>query len=330
MPPHKGILAACRDKKNQRLMLMLCLGSASILASYLATGSLAGEDGRALLPADYLPRMHEIHIAGTGLDNTLSKDPLTGAWWINQGHHADPYARETLWNTLAEARTQRELSPQERQEILTKVKEHGHRVTVTAEAGARAFEVYGDAPSGVSYVRFSEETRVYVLTLPGYARYVAGIFSLTALQWRDRLFFDYAPGSMKEIILSYPEGPEGLRIVFGKEGPTLLHKQAMSVDPERVRQYVGHFSSFYINEYIRPGQLALYDSILSHHRPFAVLELVDKQGKKRRTDVYANESEPFYLLQGESLSLCEKKRWRRFLAKRKDFAKRAKKLYRSR
>ena len=330
MPPHKGILAAWRDKKTRQLLLTLCLGLVSVLVSYLATGSLARGEGRALLPATYLPHLRKIHIAGADLDNTLAKDPLTGVWWVNQRHRADPYARETLWSTLAKARTQRELSPQERQEILAKMKEKGYRVTVTAEEGSRACEVYGDIPSGMSYVRFPEEARVYVLTLPGHAQYVAGIFALTALQWRDRLFFDYTPDSLKEIALSYPEGPEGLRIVFGKDGPVLLHGQEGVVDPKRVRQYVAHFSSFYINEYISPGQLALYDSILSHHQPFAVLEIVDKQGKKRRTDVYANESEPFYLLRDERLSLCEKKRWGRFLAKREDFAKRAKKLYRNR
>lgn len=327
MPTNTATSSAWRNKENRYLLLGLCAGTVALVLSYLFTG-LQPASYRRLLPSSTMKGVERVHITGKDLKNTLTKEPFTGRWRINGKYLVDPYARETLWNTLNEARTQRRLSVEEAKEIDKKMTAEGYKVVVSGKSQpARHFEVYGDVISGNSYVRFPGEAQLYALSVAGHAYYVAGIFSLTALQWKDRLFLDYDRKWLKTLTLDHSQaGREGWTITLSEGTAKLQGEPQAQVNPQRLQSYVGLFANFYINEYILPGQLALYDSILHHHTPFAVLKIAStKADIVRKINIYANESEDFYLLRDEDkgLALCEKGRYGAFLKDRKYFRKQA-------
>ena len=319
------LLGAWRDSKTRRLFFVFLSGLLGLVLSYLWAGPLKKTPYRHLLSAGRLKRMEVIHIVGRDVDNRLKKDPISKKWWVNGRYSIDPYAQETLWNTLSQARTQQKLSPQEQTEVGQKMAEEGYAVVASAKDGdEKAFSVYGDSVRGVSYVQFPGEDTIYVLTIAGHAYYVAGIFSLSELQWKDRLFFSYQREALKKLSLYDPKTEqEKWQFVFKRGAPVLVGEAADRVHLGRVQRYVDHFARFYINEYILPGQLDLYDSILKNSKPFAILNITPRKEKGRSVVVYENDSEDYYLLRDEeTLSLCEKKRFGALLREKKFFRKR--------
>ena len=199
--------------------------------------------------------------------------------------------------------------------------------TLAKEGGQRIQDSYGQKDN-------DKEKHLYKLGLSGYSTYLAGIFMLRAVQFRNRLLFASTPYSLQKVRMTHLQNTkESFSIIIHNdeirmEGPLL----ADSVwNEEEIENYLTLFRGFFTNEYIERGQVAYYDSLLNTE-PMFLLEVDDvypEFSKKIAVYMPLEEAQPYVLLreipkegeetQIESLSLCEKDRFGVFLRKKRIF-----------
>ncbi|MCY4419339.1 MAG: hypothetical protein OXB93_05800 [Cytophagales bacterium] len=181
-------------------------------------------------------------------------------------------------------------------------------------------EVIGHGFSQQTYLYDSLHKKYVLWEIPGYPRYLAGMFELSASQWRDRRLLESTWFSLKSISIHYPRRPEDdFFLVLDKYRPYVRGLDL--VDSLFCRDYIDQFNNFLVNEYILSGQVDRYDSLLKTP-PLAILRIEDiYPSASKHIELRYIPGDQYYLLRTKEgdLALSEFKRWKTFLITRSHF-----------
>jgi len=114
-----------------------------------------------------------------------------------------------------------------------------------------SYTVGGDFQSMRSYFVKGED--VYLMQLPGYQSYVAGIFELPENDWRDRVIFD---GIWQDMISLTINRPNKEPVEF-KYDDRLLRIQNQKADTSEVMNFVERFNYFFVDQFLPENHIAL-------------------------------------------------------------------------
>lgn len=192
-------------------------------------------------------------------------------WRINDRYDADRNLITVLFATLKEAVPKRPVAPSLQDSVNTILKKNG--VTVSLFNGhnmQRQFLSGGDPLKGRTYFKDRARDETYLVNIPGYRVYVAGILELTENQWRDKHVFAFNWRNFQSLEVSFPGKPEdNFKVapqnnMFGIEG--------IKTDTTKLGSYMDHVLSLTVNEYMEPGK---YTDSLMNASPYITLIVTD-------------------------------------------------------
>ena len=159
------------------------------------------------------------------------------------------------------------------------------------------------------------------MRLPGHSAYLAGLFNLRKVQWKNRQLFASSAFSMLEVELNYFDNTnDNFLIRVETTGITMAGVQNKdSLNIRNIKQYLALFETFYTNEYIDIGQVPKYDSLLKTN-PIAVIRVKDMyKHASKEIEIYSIPQDKYYVLKenNNDISICEKKRFQKFLIRNK-------------
>lgn len=191
-----------------------------------------------------------IEINGEGISNTIEKK--SSYWTVNEEYRLDASMQQVFFKLLEEISIQRALVNETAEEIKQQVLDTGVSVNIYGQNELiNSFTVGGDFQALKSY--FIKGDDVYLVQLPGYQSYVAGIFEVSESDWRDRVIFD---GIWQDMVSLTIDRPNQKELVFKYEDQ-LLRLQNEKADTAKVMNFVERFNYFFVDQFLPSDHIAL-------------------------------------------------------------------------
>lgn len=191
-----------------------------------------------------------IELNGHGFKNKLEKK--ANSWVVNEDYLLDASMQEVFFKLLEQVSIQRPMVGEKSQEIKQNVLDSGVQVNIYGnEKILQSFTVGGNFDAMRSYFVKGEE--VYLMQLPGYQSYVAGIFEVSENDWRDRVIFE---GTWQDMVRLKIKRPDEELVEF-KYDDRLLRIQNREADSSEVMNFVERFNYFFVDQFLPKNHIAL-------------------------------------------------------------------------
>jgi len=273
-----------QEKKNkQRLIILVALLLATVGMLWLNSRGETPTVNKDLFKTADLTTINEVVLRSPA---GVTKLKFSGSQWrINDQFDADRNMVDVLFATLRQAEPRRPVGASQRDSIANVLEKEGVEVTlISGGEKADIFYVGGNRQKTQAYFMRPGETP-YVMTIPGYRVYTAGIFELAGQGWRSRYVFGFNWRNFSNLEAQYP-GKEtaGFRVelddhqYFGIRGLALEQ-----TDTTRLNSYLDAVSLLQVQEYQNPSPAL--DS-LGKMAPLFLIEVKDVGGTAYTLEVF--------------------------------------------
>jgi hypothetical protein len=229
-----------------------------------------------------------IELTGQDFSNTLAKEG--NLWTVNEEYLLDASMQQVFFKLLEQVSIQRPITGENSAKIKGNVLDSGVKVNIFGnEKILNSYTVGGDFQSMRSY--FVKGDDVYLVQLPGYQSYVAGIFEVPENDWRDRVIFD---GIWQDMVSLKIDRPNREVIEF-KYDDRLLRIQNQKADTSEVMNFVERFNYFFVDQFLPENHIALEKRESFNRAGTIEIEGLDRS-KSLRLEFYKNPEFNAYLV----------------------------------
>ena len=214
--------------------------------------------------------INRIVMSGDTFSNVLEKS--NGGWLVNDQYTLDEGLRQVLLSVLQNVQVRRPVSMAEKETVVDFLREEGIKVEIYGEGQIlKAFLSGGDQKNNLTYFMRADKEEPYVVHLPGYESYVAGLFEIKKNDWRNRIVLSSNWQAVQELALRYPGNErQGFSMIASErlfEIPGLQNP-----DTTKMMDYFQHVEYVLADKYIDHGESQVYDS-LAKTVPYATLSV---------------------------------------------------------
>ena len=205
-------------------------------------------------------------------------------WKVNSRYDAESRLVTVLFATLAQAEPRRKAPESLVDSLRSQLVQKG--VLVDLYAGERkinSFYAGGDERKSTAWFMDDGGTP-YLMTIPGYRVYVAGIFELDENGWKEKRIFNFNWRNFKTLTARTADGGQDIVVQPGDEG--FVVAGITVADTTRLNDYLDAVSLLQADEFIASGYAARYDSLL-RTTPVLTIDVTDLGNKTYRLRLYA-------------------------------------------
>jgi len=248
---------------------------------------------------------------------------VEGSWRLNDKFKAEQNIVKILLSILKDAEVTRSVPTSQQSEIAALIKDKGYLVQISGNGEIlNAFYSSGNENKTVSHMMKIDETEPYIMNIPGYGSYVAGIFEIPTNDWRDRLILSTNWRTLQKLDINYSEFPEyDLSIRFNFNFLAVEGVQAL--DTSRMMAYIDEFNFLQTDRYLANGQNEKYDSLLQTPATVSLsIEDINSANSKSITFFPLLPDDPMmlgYVKEDEQMVLFEAQRIQQLFAVKDDF-----------
>lgn len=205
-------------------------------------------------------------------------------WLVNDNHEADEQLITVLFATLQQVEPKRQVAGNLRDSIAATLTKNGVQLKLyQGEALMKDFYVGGNAAKTEAYF-LDDELGPFVMTIPGYRVYVAGVFEVEANGWRDRRVFNFNWRNFKKLEAVFSLQPDQ-NFVIADQGAGFDLVNSPPSDTTRLNDYLDAVSLLIAKEYLKSGQEKTYDSLIQT-APIATIRVYDLGDNALILDLY--------------------------------------------
>lgn len=236
------------QKRNIRLLISLCV--LSVLTAALMFFMKQSENQKidlALFRVEDLKAINKVVLEKQGEKIELTFD---GARWKVNDQLADRSMIDVLFATLQQAEPKREVSDKLADTLRIELQQQGVQVSLfQSNELALKFLAGGNASKTQAYFTKPGEDEVYVMVIPGYRVYTAGIFELEESGWKDKYVFNFNWRNFQSMNVTVEDSPENsFEIAMGKSYFEV--KGLAEVDTTRLNDYIDAISLLTVDYYL--------------------------------------------------------------------------------
>lgn len=206
-------------------------------------------------------------------------------WMINRSFEADRQLIQVFFATLLQAEPRRPVALKLKDSVHQQIIQRGVDVALyEGELLVKNFKVAGNDRKTETFYELGGDNSPYLVTIPGYRVYVAAIFELSALDWRDKRIFNFNWQNFKRLTATIHENDKESFAIsfqdkfFGMEGNP-------KADTTKLNDYLDAVSLVQVKRYLPDGESPRYDSMLAT-RPYCTIEVSDIANRGYRLDLY--------------------------------------------
>ncbi|AYB29352.1 DUF4340 domain-containing protein [Chryseolinea soli] len=243
-----------QEKRNKRLLILLVV----LVATTAATAWLTREErtfevDKNLFKGYDLKTIDEVTL--TSKTGTVQLKYNGSRWKVNDRYDADRNMIEVLLATLLQAEPKRPVAAALKDSVSALVKDRG--VKIALQAGGKPVETfYSGGIQAKNQTYFSKENgEPYLVTIPGYRVYVAGIFELPEGGWRNKFVFGFNWRNFQRLETEFPSKPSDNFAVALQD--RFFTVQGLSqADTTKLNNYLDAVSLLTVDEFV-PATSAL-------------------------------------------------------------------------
>jgi len=216
-------------------------------------------------------------------------------WMLNNSHEADRQLIQVFFATLLQAEPHRPVALRQRDSVHQRMVNTGTEVKLfEGEVLVKNFLVSGNDRKSETYYELAGESAPYLVTIPGYRVYVAAIFELTSLDWRDKRIFNFNWQNFKKLTADNQQNETENMVIsfqdkfFGLEGMP-------EVDTTKLNDYLDAVSLVQAVRFIPIGESERYDSLLAT-TPYCTIEVTDIANRSYLLNLYEPQKQDAVIL----------------------------------
>ena len=228
----------------------------------------------------------KIFIANKNGKQILVERKSTG-WEVDGKYHVRPDAIEILLYTIASVEVKTPVSKKATAGVLKIMSAKSTKIEIYSKGKKVKQYFVGHATQdhiGTFMVLTNLETgenypEPFITHIPGFDGYLTTRYNTDAIDWRDRLVFNYRAPQIKEIKMEYNELPDSSFIIelfsMQRFGLKTTKNARLNFDEGRLKQYIAYFQN--VNcEIVLDSKDKLVDSLSKSGFPFAKLTITDR------------------------------------------------------
>lgn len=304
-------------KKNVRLLIIL---SAIVIIIALLPILKNSDDSfsvdKTMFTLNQQTVITDVNLLSDSLNNKLSY--VNGKWKVNDTYDLDPNMRDVFFSVLSQLEIRRAVPASQNDSIAKLNLEKGVQVTIlNNQELIKKYWVIGNSESQTSYLT-DEEGQSYIIHIPGYRSYVAGIFEVPESDWRNRRVFSALFTNLNTLKITYSD--EEIEFSYKDQFFEITGMQADSA------QLIGALENLLFlqtDQYLNPSEYSSYiDTGNSDDPPLFNITLTKLSGVSETVSIY-DTANPGALYLGKtpdgSFCLFNKNRLNKILVKKSDF-----------
>lgn len=183
-------------------------------------------------------------------------------WKVNDRFDADRNLIEVLFATLQQAEPKRPVALMLKDSISREIKNKGVKVSLfAAKAPLKIFYAGGNTQKTQAYFE-GEDGVPYIMVIPGYRVYTAGIMELDESGWREKRIFNFNWRNFKNLSAAFPtEAKQDFEIAFIENYFGI--KGLAQSDTTKLNNYLDAVSLLGADKYTKSGTSKIYDSLVN-------------------------------------------------------------------
>lgn len=207
-------------------------------------------------------------------------------WQVEEGYDTDPQRVSVLFAILKQMRVRRKVSKQQQDSISAHLRQQGVEVAFyEGDKKVHDFVVWGDDNSRMTYIAESPEDPAFIVEIPGYRSYLAGIYQLDANEWRDPIVFKMNWRNLLDVKVIYPgEEKSSFEVVYDNDFYKIA--QVDNTDTTRLTNFLDEISLLFANKYLNKQEKEEYKDLITTV-PQASVQVRDVGNKVHTLEIYS-------------------------------------------
>ncbi|UII32532.1 DUF4340 domain-containing protein [Fulvivirga ulvae] len=262
-----------QKKRNIKLIFILVALMLSAVSAYFVTRPADKlKVSRDIFSYDDPQAIDKVVFSGASGQHQLTFDGSN--WKVGEVHKADPQRVSVLFAILKQMRVRRKVSRQQSDDIAERLREAGTKVTFFEGAGeVHEFYVWGDKDSGLTYLADTPESQAYIVEIPGYRSFLAGIYQLDKNGWRDPLVFTLNWSNLSDVHVIYPGNEElGFTVEYADRFYAIA--EIPQTDSVKLTDFLDDVSLLFVNDFLNKNEQQQYSEIIND-QPQALFKVED-------------------------------------------------------
>ena len=261
---HRG-----KRRNLQLLGILLALCVISVVLGLSGSGSSGMEIDQRKFAVD--PNTVISDVVLTRPDGKIELSYVDQTWMVNDKFPMDIRMRDTFFGILSSLEIRRPVAKSLEDSVVNLLRNTGVEVAITyLEEPVRSYTIGGDETSGVTFV-MGEESVPFIVRLPGYQSYIAGIFSVPELDWKSRSVFNTDWLTLAGLTWDYVDESKN-DIEFVPGDPLFTIENLPNIDSTRAMNYLEEIIFLQVDRYITSDEADAYQT-----EPYLVCTLRDRQ-----------------------------------------------------
>ncbi|MBN8578441.1 MAG: DUF4340 domain-containing protein [Cytophagales bacterium] len=272
------------EKRNLRLLwLLLALSGCLVLVLVVSNRQQVQLPDKNLFQVADLTQINKVIIQpAAGAATELRFDGIK--WQVNNAFAADGQMIKILFATLMQTEPRREVALTMRDSISRQLTTTGQQVLLyEGDQLVKQFWVGGNTAKTETYFQ-TPDGIPYLVQVPGYRLYIASVFELDALAWRDKWLFNFNWQNFRTLTTRFPAKPQNNFTIsmqqnyFGIEG-------LPQADTAKVNSYLDAVSLVQANRFVQPTEIRYLDSLLQAG-PEEIITITDLANRNYSLEIY--------------------------------------------
>lgn len=258
-------------RKNIRLIIVLAVLIAVTIITYFIQGNdSSGSIDKTLFVYENTNAVDQVTIESQGATVDLSFE--NNQWTVNEKYKADPQRISVLFAILKQVSVRRKIAKSQEEQITERFANQGITVSLFEQGNqVKQFQVLGEEEKGLSYMANAISDEKYLVEIPGYKSYLAGLFQLDANGWRNPLVFDINWANLVSVEAEY-EAKEASNFIIEFDNRD-YGINGLETDSLKLTDYLDDVSLLYVNDYLSADELKGYEEIID--KPKAQITIKD-------------------------------------------------------
>ncbi len=261
-------------KKNIRLIVVLIVLVAVTLTTYFIQSIDSNSSiDKALFVYENTNAVDHVTIETQGslVDLSFSNNQ----WTVNEKYKADPQRISVLFAILKQVSVRRKIAKSQEVEITNRFKSQGVTISLFEQGQqVKQFQVLGEEAKGLSYMANSADQEKYLVEIPGYKSYLAGLFQLDANGWRNPLVFDINWANLVSVQAGYVDREvRNFTISFNNRDYGI---EGMEADSMKLTDFLDDVSLLYVNDYLSSDEVKPYQEVINSPQAYITIKDVGR------------------------------------------------------
>lgn len=191
---------------------------------------------------------------------------------------ADRDLIDVLFATMEQAIPKRKVASRLQDSVVNQISKEGIRISFFSNGNReKIISVFGNEALGITYFLKDGDVSPYLMAIPGYRVYVAGIFEQAANSWRDKRIFNFNWRNFESLSAEFPSQPkQNFKVAMTGRYFSIVGED--KIDTTALNDYLDAVSLIGADAFYEPGESNTIDSV-NRSVPIMIISVKDVGGQ---------------------------------------------------